>query len=353
MMWSPVIETITPYTPGEQPKEGERYIKLNTNENPYPPSPKVLEAIQATANAQLRLYPDPDAYKLKQAIAEKHGVFPKNIFVGNGSDEVLALSFMAFFQKKKPLLFPDVSYSFYKVYAELFGIQVKTIPLKEDYTIDFTEYNNGEKAGIIFPNPNAPTGLAVSNKQIARLAASNSDVPIVVDEAYADFADESAVELINEYSNLLSVFTLSKSRALAGLRVGYAVGSENLIEGLERTKHSFNSYTLDRLAIEGATAAIKDEAYFKSITKRIIETREEVIERLKDLGFHVLPSKSNFIFTEHSDIPAERIFTLLKEKGILVRYFNKPRIDNFLRITIGKPEEMYVLLDALEEIIGQ
>lgn len=347
--WSQLVHTLTPYVPGEQPKV-DNLIKLNTNESPYPPSPLVLKALSSQLNDKLRLYPDPSSEDLKQSIATYYGVESNQVFVGNGSDEVLAHTFMALLKQDKPILFPDISYSFYPVYCGLYEIEHQTIPLTDDFKINPADYNI-ENGGIIFPNPNAPTGRLLPLQAIEQILQQNPSSVVVVDEAYIDFGGESAAQLVQRYPNLLVVQTFSKSRALAGLRVGFALGDSELIEGLERVKNSFNSYPLDRLATAGAIAAIEDETYFKQSCEKIIYTRDTLTQFLEDNGFEVIPSAANFVFTRHSHMQAEDIAQQLREQAIIVRYFNKPRIDQFLRITIGTEEENARLCRALTDIV--
>lgn len=349
--WSPLVQQLEPYVPGEQPKD-QRYIKLNTNECPYPPSPQVLAAMQLELADTLRLYPDPNADLFKAAIANYYGLASKQVFVGNGSDEVLAHAFQALFKSDQPLLFPDISYSFYPVYANLYRLTVKQIPLTADFSLDLSAYTQ-PNGGIIFPNPNAPTGSVLELAAIEQLLQANSQSVVVVDEAYVDFGAETAIPLIHQYPNLLVVQTLSKSRSLAGLRAGFAVGHPDLIEGLERVKNSFNSYPLDRLAIVGAAAAMQDHAYFAEICQKIITTREATVKGLQALGFQVLPSAANFVFTRPPQGNAEAIYLALKELGVLVRYFKKPRIQEYLRITMGTDMEMQVLLAKLKTLVAE
>ncbi|CDM67649.1 Histidinol-phosphate aminotransferase [Clostridium bornimense] len=348
--WNSTVKQLQPYVPGEQPKD-MKYIKLNTNESPYPPSPRVLEAISEGNNGTLRLYPDPNTDNLRNVVAEYYDIDKDEVFVGNGSDEVLAFSFMTFFSPEKKVLFPDITYSFYKVYAKLLNLDTEIIPLDEEFNIPIEKLckNSG---GVVLANPNAPTSKEVSIDDIKRILESNRDNVVIVDEAYIDFGGASVVNLIKDYDNLLVVQTLSKSRALAGLRVGFALGSKELIEGLNRLKNSINSYTIDRIAIVGAIAAFEDEAYFKELTSKIINTREETIVKLRDIGFKVMDSKANFVFVSHKKMKAEEIFKELRKKGILVRYFNEPRINNFLRITIGTDEEMKTLIEELKNILN-
>jgi histidinol-phosphate aminotransferase len=347
--WSKRTQALSPYVPGEQPKD-TRYIKLNTNENPYPPSATVQQAIQAASGDLLRLYPDPNADELKQAIADFYQVDRKNVFVGNGSDEVLAHAFVALLKHDKPLLYPDISYSFYPVYSKLFGMNEKQIPLDHDFAINFDDYQQ-ENGGIIFPNPNAPTGKAVTLHAIEKLVQQHPHSVIAVDEAYVDFGAESAIPLTKKYDNLLVIQTFSKSRSLAGLRVGFAIGSVALIEGLERVKNSFNSYPLGREAIAGATASINDSQYFEISRQKIIQSRTWTHEQLTTLGFSILPSHANFVFAKPpTGYTAEILYQQLKAKNILVRYFNNARIDEYLRITIGTQDEMQTFIKTLADI---
>ena len=349
--WSQIIRELKPYVPGEQPKEN-RFIKLNTNENPYPPSPRVIDAISRETDASLRRYPDPNCEALKQAIADYYSVNTENVFVGNGSDEVLALSFISFFKQEQPILFPDISYSFYEVYCSLFEIQHIQVPLTTDMDISLADYarSNG---GIIFPNPNAPTGKLLSLDQIENLLGLNDKSVVVVDEAYIDFGGESAIQLIGKHANLLVAQTFSKSRSLAGLRVGAALGSRELIEGLERAKNSFNSYPLDRLAIAGAVEAIRDEAYFQSTCEKVMETRERTVIALSKMGFSVVPSRANFIFVKPSGIRARELYTRLKDENIFVRFFDKARIDVYLRVTIGTDADMQIFIEKTARIVAE
>lgn len=347
--WSPIVKELDPYVPGEQPKIGN-LIKLNTNENPYGPSPRVLEAMHGQAADSLRLYPDPDALQLKEAIAEYNQVKVANVFVGNGSDEVLAHSFQTFFQGTKPLLFPDITYSFYPVYSALYRVRSKTIPLQEGFKLNPDNYIQ-DNGGILFANPNAPTGRYLDLDKIAFILSRNPGSVIAVDEAYIDFGGRSAVELVHKYDNLLVIQTLSKSRSLAGLRVGFAIGNEELIEGLERVKNSFNSYPLDAFAIYGGAAAIRDTEYFDVTRKKIMASRERLVEGLGQYGFAVVPSLANFVFAQNKNLAAESIYHALRKHNILVRYFKKPRIDNHIRITVGTDEECDKLLLAIAEIL--
>lgn len=347
--WSQVVRELEPYVPGEQPQI-DGLIKLNTNESPYPPSPKVLDVINHDSIDRLRLYPDPNSKKLKNTIAGYYGVSAEQVFVGNGSDEVLALLFMAFFQQDKPLLFPDISYSFYPVYCQLFGIDYHTIALRDDYTINFADYAQAN-GGIIFPNPNAPTAIGKPLAEIEVLLQQNTESVVVVDEAYVDFGAETAIKLVDKYPNLLVVQTLSKSRSLAGMRVGLAVGHKDLIDALDRVKNSFNSYPLDRIAEAAAVVAFEDEDYFARCRDQIIATRDWTTAELQKLGFKVLPSQANFVFAEPQGKNAAELAQYLRDQKILVRYFNKPRINQFLRITIGTDEQMHALIAALKNTL--
>ncbi len=348
--WSRVVKSIVPYVPGEQPKD-QKYIKLNTNENPYLPSPRVLEAITGAVRENLQLYPDPGCDDLRTIISGYYSLEKENVFIGNGSDEVLAFSFLAFFDPGKPVYFPDITYSFYPVYADLFRIDYQVVPVDDDFSIPLNKFPC-RAGGIIFPNPNAPTGKCLPLDEIRFLLEQNKDTVVIVDEAYIDFGGDSAVDYIRKYPNLLVIQTFSKSRSLAGLRVGFALGDGQLIEGLERVKNSFNSYTLDRLALIGAAEAIKDQAYFKGTIDKIVQTRERTVGCLEGMGFHVIPSQANFIFIRHPRMNAATLFQRLRDKGILVRYFNKPRIDDFLRVTIGTDAEMNIFLAKTGEIMG-
>jgi len=349
--WSDVVKGLTPYVPGEQPKLAN-LVKLNTNENPYGPSPRALAAIREATGESLKLYPDPNAEQLKLAIGKYHGIDARNVFVGNGSDEVLAHVFLGLLKQARPILFPDISYSFYPVYCGLYQVGFETIPLADDFSIRLSDYAK-PNGGIIFPNPNAPTGCLVPLAEIEILLQANPDSVVVIDEAYVDFGGESAIPLTTRYPNLLVVQTLSKSRSLAGLRVGFAVGHVDLIEALERVKNSFNSYPLDRLAIAGATAAIEDREYFDKTRKAVIASREKLVAKLKALGFEVLPSTANFIFVRHPKHDAEKSALALRRRGIIVRHFKLPRIEQFLRITVGTDEQCAALVEALREILAQ
>jgi len=346
--WSALARELHPYAPGEQPRIAD-LVKLNTNENPYPPSPKALEAIRAAANGDLRLYPDPEARALRGALAAYHGVSAENIFVGNGSDEVLAHAFAALLKHDKPLLFPDVTYSFYPVYAQLTGVTYETVPLDTELGVRIADYSRPCGA-IILANPNAPTSLAHPLAGIEALVAGHADIPVVIDEAYVDYGGESALSLLARHPNLLIVRTFSKSRALAGLRVGYAVGDPGLIEALVRVKDSFNSYPLGAAAQAGALASVEDEAYFQARLKEVILERGAITEGLARLGFEVLPSATNFVFARKPGVAGAELAAALRERAVLVRHFAKPRSADYLRITVGTPAQTARLLAALAEI---
>ncbi|MDG1693925.1 MAG: histidinol-phosphate transaminase [Porticoccaceae bacterium] len=349
--WSDFVKDLDPYSPGEQPQISN-ITKLNTNENPYGPSPAVITAISEAADDRLRLYPPPEADQLKCKIAEYFQLSAAQVFVGNGSDEVLAHIFNGLLShpEKGPLLFPDISYSFYPVFCQLYGIHYEKIPLADDFSIDLDSFQRAN-GGIIFPNPNAPTGLLLGLDAIESLLQKNTDTVVVVDEAYIDFGGQTAASLIDQYDNLLVVQTMSKSRSLAGMRVGYAMGSEHLIEGLNRIKNSFNSYPLGHLQIAAAIAAFDDTQYFENTRQKVISERERVVDKLQSLGFEVLPSKSNFVLVRHPQNKADLLAQSLREKGIIVRYFAKPRIDQFLRITIGTDAQNTLLIECLKQIL--
>ena len=346
--WTEIVHQLDPYVPGEQPQD-QQYVKLNTNENPYPPSPKVMAAINEYDKGLLKLYPDPDSKKLSAALAQYFDVEVDNIFIGNGSDEVLAHCFQAFLKQSEPLLFPEISYSFYPVYCGLYQINYQTIPLKTDFTIDIDDFSQ-KNGGIILPNPNAPTSLLLGLEEIEKLCQSTSAV-VIIDEAYIDFGGTSAIPLTKKYDNLLVVQTFSKSRSLAGLRLGYAIGHPDLIEGLTRIKNSFNSYPIDSLAQTAALASLNDETYFQQRCAQIIQTRDRLCAKLSDLEFKVCDSSANFVFAEHRTEPAAQLYQALKQAGVLVRYFNKPGIDNFLRITVGTESEIDSLIAKLRDLL--
>jgi histidinol-phosphate aminotransferase len=347
--WSAFVNELDPYVPGEQPKLAN-LTKLNTNENPYGPSPKVIEAIRMAASDRLRLYPDPTSAELRQAIADFYRIDSAWIFVGNGSDEVLGHVFNAFFRQNAPILFPDISYSFYPVYCQLYQISYDTAPLSHDFSINVDDYDR-MNGGIIFPNPNAPTGCLLALSEIERLLKKNTESVVVIDEAYIDFGGESAVRLVKDYPNLLIVQTMSKSRSLAGMRVGYAIGQADLIEGLIRVKDSFNSYPVDSLASAAGVAAMNDKAYFNETCQAVIDERNKVVAGLEELGFDVLPSAANFVFASHKQVDAVEIAAGLRKEGIIVRHFTKPRINQFLRISIGTAGENQHLLSVLDTLV--
>ena len=349
MGWEEQVRRVVPYIPGEQPKQ-KGIIKLNTNECPYPPSPLVKEYAASFETELLRLYPDPEASLLVNALADYYGVDADQVFVGVGSDDVLAMSFLTFFNSEKPVLFPDITYSFYDVWAELFHIPYRCPELDNDFRLVKEDYLT-ENGGIVIPNPNAPTGLFESLDTIEEIVAGNPDSMVIIDEAYVDFGGVSAMSLVDKYDNLLVVQTFSKSRAMAGIRIGFAVGSKKAIGYLKDVKFSFNSYTMNAPSIAWGTASIRDDGYFKETVGKIINTRERVKKELAGLGFTFPDSMSNFIFASHETIPAAELFQALKQEGIYVRYFNKPRIDNYLRITVGTDEEMDRLLTFLKQII--
>ena len=341
--WEKHVRRVEPYVPGEQPRE--RMIKLNTNENPYPPSPRVEKALRELRADTLRLYPDPEAALLTQAVGDYYGLPREQVFVGVGSDDVLAMAFLTFFNGQEPILFPDITYSFYDVWANLFRIPYEQP--REDFTLDPEDYYR-ENGGVIFPNPNAPTGLGLELSAIRDILDHNRDVVVIVDEAYVDFGAQSALPLIEEYDNLLVVQTFSKSRSLAGMRIGCAMGSPRLIRYLNDVKYSFNSYTMDAATLAAGAAAISDREYFRETVEKIVKTREWTKDELRKLGFSFGDSQANFIFATHQSCPARELYEALRREHIYVRYFNKPRIDNYLRITVGTDQEMAVLIDFLK-----
>jgi len=348
-LWSKVARELSPYLPGEQPRVAD-LVKLNTNENPFGPSPKALEAMRAAAADSLRLYPDPEATDLRDALANHHGVTPEQVFVGNGSDEVLAHAFVALLKQSKPLLYPDITYSFYPVWAQLFDVTVKTVPLDDDLRVRVDDYRR-DAGSIILPNANAPTGIALPRAEIERLLDAHASIPVLIDEAYVDFGGESAVPAIADHPNLLIVRTMSKARGLAGLRVGYALGDAGLIEALTRVKDSFNSYPIGTVAQAGAAASVRDEAYFRECCARIIAGREAMTQALVERGFVVLPSSANFIFARHPDRDGPELTAELRARAVLVRHFNKPRTAPYLRITVGTEEDTARLIAAVDEIL--
>ena len=348
--WSPIVGKLDPYVPGEQPQD-QQYIKLNTNESPHPPSPAVAAALSGFDIDSLKRYPDPESSRLRNTLANYCGLSAEQVFLGNGSDEVLAHAFQALFKKPGKLRFPDISYSFYPVYCRLYEIDFETVPLGDDFSIDVADYSEAG-GSIIIPNPNAPTGIALPLDDIRRLLEDHPDSVVIIDEAYVDFGADSATRLIDDFANLLVVQTFSKSRSLAGLRLGAAFGQAPLVEALNRIKNSFNSYPIDSLASACAIASIEDDAYFQRCRERVIASREQLTIALRELGFEVLPSSSNFVLASHPERPAESLYRDLKAAGILVRYFNKPRIDNWLRITVGNDEECDRLVAALMQLLA-
>jgi len=348
--WSRLTHDLKPYVPGEQPRMAD-LVKLNTNESPLGPSPRALDAIRDAASDTLRLYPDPQAIALRAALASYHQVQPEQVFVGNGSDEVLAHAFAALLKHDAPLLFPDITYSFFPVYCRLLGIAYETVPLDQAMRIRVADYRRPAGA-LIVPNPNAPTGIALSRAEIATLLEDHPDVPVVIDEAYVDFGAETAIALVAAHPNLLVIQTMSKSRALAGLRVGYAIGAAGLIEGLTRVKDSFNSYPLGRLAQAGAIAALEDEAWFQQSRTRVIEGRERLSRGLVQRGFDVLPSAANFVFARHPAQEGAALAAALRQRAVIVRHFSAPRISDCLRITVGTDAQTQRLLSALSDILG-
>jgi histidinol-phosphate aminotransferase len=350
--WSDIVRELVPYVPGEQPALAHP-VKLNTNENPYPPSPRALEAITRELGASgetLRRYPDPVARRLRETVAAHHGIDANQVFVGNGSDEVLAHTFQALLKHDRPIRFPDISYSFYPTYARLYGVQYETVPLADDFTIRADDYF-GAHGGVLFPNPNAPTGHALPLAEIERIVAGNPDTVVVIDEAYVDFGAQTAIPLIKRYPNLLVVHTTSKSRSLAGMRVGFAFGDAALIEALNRVKDSFNSYPLDRLAQAAAQAAYEDKDWFAQTCAKVIASRERLNAALAALGFEIVPSCANFVFARHPRHDAAELAAQLKTREIFVRHFKLPRIDQHLRITVGSDAECDALIDALRELL--
>ena len=347
--WSPIVHKLEPYVPGEQPKVAN-LVKLNTNENPYGPSPKVLSAIKSEVSDKLRLYPDPESKQLKQAIADYHKVDITQVFVGNGSDEVLAHIFHALFQHDVPILFPDITYSFYPVYCKLYQIKYQAIPLTDKLTINLDDYQQ-KNSGIIFPNPNAPTGCLLALLEIEQILQSNTESVVVIDEAYIDFGGESAIKLVNKYPNLLVTQTLSKSRSLAGMRIGFAIGHSDLIEALVRVKDSFNSYPLDSLAINAGIAAFEDQDYFEKTCNKVITSRDWITKELQMLGFEVLPSAANFIFVTHPSHDAAELAMGLRQQGVIVRHFKQGRISQYLRITIGREEDNQQMLAIMDTLV--
>ena len=345
------FDSLTAYTPGEQPQD-QQYIKLNTNESPFEPSPDVIKAISSDEVGKLRLYSDPECKNTVQAIADYYGVESKNVVLGNGSDEILSFIFQAYCDGDTPVAFPDISYGFYSVFARLYGIEADVIPLKEDYSLDVNDYCGVGKT-VVIANPNAPTGMAVSLEDIEKILVSNPDNIVVIDEAYVDFGADSAVALTKKYSNLIVVQTFSKSRQLAGARLGFAIAHEDIITDLNTIRFSTNPYNINRLTLLAGEAAINDKAYFETTRNKIIENREYTVAELEKRGFRVLPSKTNFVFAAHKTVGGEELYSKLKARGILVRFFNKERLSDFLRITIGTKEQMDALLNTLDAILSE
>lgn len=352
MSWESNVRKVVPYVPGEQPKAAN-IIKLNTNENPYPPAPGVTEAMEAyvSRSDELRLYPSPTVENLVKDLAEYYGLEEEQIFVGVGSDDVLATAFLTFFNSEKPVVFPDITYSFYEVWAQLYNIPYIKKPLDDEFRINKADYlgNNG---GVIITNPNAPTGIAESREWVEEIIRANSDSIVIVDEAYVDFGGETCLPLIDKYDNVLVVHTFSKSRSLAGLRVGVGMGSRKLIQYLNDVKFSINSYTINRPTLEYASLSLKDESYFRECVDKICATRAWTMNELAKLGFAMTDSKTNFLFAKHQNVPAEELFEMLKSKGIYVRYFKAPRINEYLRISIGTDEEMQRLVNELKAYLA-
>ena len=347
--WKKNLRVVDPYVPGEQPKQ-ENMIKLNTNENPYPPAPGVEKVLKSMETGDFRLYPKPDARELVDSLAEEYNVPADQVFVGVGSDDVLGMAFLTCFNSDKPVLFPDITYSFYPVWADLFKIPYKRPALDENFRIKKEDYFV-ENGGVVIANPNAPTSIAMPLSEIEEIVAKNPDSVVIIDEAYVDFGGESALPLVDKYDNLLVVQTFSKSRSMAGMRIGFAIGNKELIDAMYAVRNSYNSYTMNMPSILCGVEAVKDRAYFDKTRKAIMETRADVAEKLTKLGFAVLPSSANFLFAAHESVPAEELFTMLREKHIYVRYFKSPRIQNYLRITIGTPEQMEIFLKEVEEYL--
>ena len=347
--WTKNLRNIEPYVPGEQSKDKD-IVKINANENPYPPSPKAVEALKSFDTNKLRFYPSANSTKLKEAIAKYYKVDVSNVFVGNGSDDVLAVAFQSFFNSEKPIVYPDLTYSFYPVWCSLFGIKYKNYPVGDDFRINPEDYKE-KNGGVVIPNPNAPTSLGEGLDFVEKILNYNQDSVVIIDEAYVDFGGTSSIPLIDKYENLLVTGTFSKSRSLAGLRIGFAIGSKALIDVMEAVKNSYNSYTVDSLSIEMGAASIEDDEYFKSTCKKVIKTRERVTLELEKLGFDVLDSQTNFIFATHNKHNMKSLFEYLKTQKVFIRYFSLPRIENYVRITIGTNEEMDIFLEKTKEFI--
>lgn len=348
---SPRFAGLEAYTPGEQPQD-QQYVKLNTNESPYPPSPEVVAAISADAVRRLNLYPDPTGRGLKEGLAALYGVQAENVFLSNGSDDILNFAFMAFCDRERGVAFPDISYGFYSVYADLYDVDCVRLPLREDFSIDYRDYC-GIGRMVVIANPNAPTGMALSLAEIEEILKTNPDCPVLIDEAYVDFGGTSCVELIHQYDNLLVVQTFSKSRSMAGARLGFAIANAEMIADLEKIKYSTNPYNINRLTLLAGEAAVESNAYYMENAKKIAKTRENATERLRQMGFAVLDSKANFIFARHESVSGKVLYEELKKKGVLVRFWGKERIADFLRITIGTPEEMEILFAKTAEILEE
>ena len=350
-LWKKNLRDIEPYVPGEQSKE-QNIVKINANENPYPPSPKVIEAIKNFDNSNLRFYPDANAYEFKKAVAEYYNVEIESVFLGNGSDDVIALAFQAFFNSEKPIAYPDITYSFYPVWCRLFNIPYKTHPLQNDFRINAEDYKE-ENGGVVIPNPNAPTSLGEGQEFIEKIMEYNKDSVVNIDEAYVDFGGYSSIQLTKKYENLLVTGTFSKSRSLAGMRIGYAIGNKELISVLEAVKNSYNSYTVNSISMAVGTAAIKDKEYFNKTVSMVIATRERITEELRNLGFTVLDSQTNFLFATKENFDMKAYFEWLKTQKVFIRYFNLPRISNYVRITIGTDEEMDIFLEKTKEYLSK
>lgn len=347
--WTKNLRNIEPYVPGEQSKDKD-IVKINANENPYPPSPKAAEVLKSFDTNKLRFYPSANSTKLKEAIAKYYKVDVSNVFVGNGSDDVLAVAFQSFFNSEKPIVYPDLTYSFYPVWCSLFGIKYKNYPVGDDFRINPEDYKE-KNGGVVIPNPNAPTSLGEGLDFVEKILDYNQDSVVIIDEAYVDFGGTSSIPLIDKYENLLVTGTFSKSRSLAGLRIGFAIGSKALIDVMEAVKNSYNSYTVDSLSIEMGATSIEDDEYFKSTCKKVIKTRERVTLELEKLGFDVLDSQTNFVFVTHNKHNMKSLFEYLKTQKVFIRYFSLPRIENYVRITIGTNEEMDIFLEKTKEFI--
>lgn len=348
--WKENLRKIEPYVPGEQSKDKD-IVKINANENPYPPSPKAVEVLKNFDTNNLRFYPNANSTKLKEALAKYYGVGVENVFVGNGSDDVLAVAFQSFFNSDKPIVYPDLTYSFYPVWCSLFGIEYKTYAVGDDFRINAEDYKE-KNGGVIIPNPNAPTSLGEGTGFVEKILSYNQDSVVIIDEAYVDFGGVSSVPLVKKYENLLVTGTFSKSRSLAGLRIGFAIGSKMLIDVMEAVKNSYNSYTVDSISIEVGSASIEDDEYFKSTCQKVIKTRQRVTDELRKLGFDVLDSQTNFIFATHDKYSMKEMFEYLKTQKVFIRYFSLPRIENYVRITIGTDDEMDIFLQKAKEFLA-